>query len=59
LYFKLRLPDGQEIRFSVPVLKYWEYSAEDLKNKKMYALLPLQVFKARKRIKTIYKIMRI
>ena len=27
LYFKLRLPDGQEIRFSVPVLKYWKYSA--------------------------------
>jgi len=54
LYFKLRLPDGQEIRFSVPVLKYWKYSAEDLMNKKMYALLPLQVFKSRKKIKTIY-----
>jgi len=54
LYFKLRLPDGQEIRFGVPVLKYWEYSAEDLKDKKMYALLPLQVFKSRKRVKTIY-----
>lgn len=54
LYFKLRLPDEQEIRFSVPVLKYWEYSAEDLKDKKMYALLPLQVFKSRKRIKAIY-----
>jgi len=48
------LPDGQEIRFSVPVLKYWKYSAEDLKDKKMYALLPLQVFKSRKRIKAIY-----
>jgi hypothetical protein len=54
LYFKLRLPDGQEIRFSVPVLKYWKYSAEDLKDKKLYALLPLQVFKSRKRIKSIY-----
>jgi len=54
LYFRLRLPDGQEIRFSVPVLKYWEYSAKDLKDKKMYALLPLQVFKARKNIKAIY-----
>jgi len=54
LYFKLKLPDEQEIKFKVPVMKYWEYGAEDLKNKKMYALLPLQVFKSRKSIKSIY-----
>lgn len=54
IYFKLRLPYEQEIRFSVPVMKYWKYSAEDLKDKKMYALLPLQVFKSRKKIKSIY-----
>lgn len=54
LYFRLRLPDEQEIKFKVPVMKYWEYCAEDLKDKKMYALLPLQVFKSRKSIKAIY-----
>lgn len=54
LYFKLRLPDEQEIRFKVPVMKYWEYGAEELKDRKMYALLPLQVFKLRKNIRSIY-----
>ena len=54
LAFILGLPDGQDIRYTVPVMKYWRYTAEDLKNKKMYALLPLQVFKSRKRINSVY-----
>jgi hypothetical protein len=48
------LPDGKEVRYKIPTMKYWQYSAEDLKNKKLYALLPLQVFKLRKRIAAIY-----
>lgn len=52
--FNMRLPDGQYIKYKVPVMKYWQYSVQALKDKKMYALLPLQVFKARKRIMTIY-----
>ena len=31
LAFILGLPDGQDIRYTVPVMKYWRYTAEDLK----------------------------
>src|SRR5690606_3549335 len=51
--FRLRLPDGQEIAYEVPAVRYWQWSPQDLRNKRMYALLPLQVFKARKRIRSI------
>jgi antitoxin component HigA of HigAB toxin-antitoxin module len=54
LSFKLILPDKGEVKYNVPVIKYWKYSAQDLKDKKMYALLPLQVFKSRKTIMGIY-----
>lgn len=54
LSFILELPDGNTIRYAVPVVKYWKFTAQDLKDKRMYALLPLQVFKSRKRIQTIY-----
>ncbi len=51
---KLRLnivfPDSQEIDYTVPVLKYWEYSDEDLINKKMYPLIPLQLFQLKKEL---------
>src|SRR5690554_3833905 len=55
LSVKLRLPDGETIPYKVPVMKYWNYTAEDLRQQKMYALLPLQVFKSRKIIQAIYK----
>jgi len=51
---KLRLnivfPDSQEIDYTVPVLKYWEYSDEYLINKKMYPLIPLQLFQLKKEL---------
>jgi len=54
LSFLMVLPDGKEVRYKVPTMKYWQYSAEKLKDKKLYALLPLQVFKSRKRMEKIY-----
>ena len=51
----LIMPDGQEIKYKVPVMKYWRYTPADLEKQKMYALLPLQVFKSRKKIDTIYE----
>ncbi|MDI6602228.1 MAG: hypothetical protein QME46_10720, partial [Thermoanaerobacteraceae bacterium] len=54
LSMTLVLPDGQELRYTVPVMQYWKYTPIELKDKKMYALLPLQVFKSRKKIKAIY-----
>ena len=36
-------------------MKYWRYTPADLEKQKMYALLPLQVFKSRKKIDSIYE----
>ena len=34
----------------VDVMKYWEYSDEELIKRKMYPLIPLQLFNLRKRL---------
>jgi len=43
-------PDNQRIIYNIPVMKYWEYDDEELLNKKMYPLLPLQLFNLRKEL---------
>jgi len=52
---KLRLifPDGQEVKYRVPVMKYWEYGKEEILEQKLYPLLPLQVFKLRYQMEKI------
>lgn len=55
LTMMLRLPNGVVIPYTVSVMKYWKYTAEELREQKMYSLLPLQAFKLRKRIKAIHK----
>ena len=47
LKMRLVFPNGQEIKYIVPVMKYWEYDDKKLVEKRMYPLLPLQVFKLR------------
>lgn len=49
---KLRLvfPDDQEVIYNVDVMKYWKYTAEELREKQMYPLLPLQLFSLRKEL---------
>ncbi|MGL4800601.1 MAG: hypothetical protein ACRCWY_14590, partial [Cellulosilyticaceae bacterium] len=49
---KLRLvfPDAQEVMYHVEVMKYWEYTGEELREKQMYPLLPLQLFSLRKEL---------
>lgn len=37
-------PDGNTFKYTVPVMKYWNYTDKDLIMKKMYPLLPLQLF---------------
>lgn len=54
LSLTLKLPDSKEVKYTVPVMKYWEQSAQNLTKKKMYLLLPLQVFKVRKKIQYIH-----
>ncbi|OLN32241.1 hypothetical protein [Desulfosporosinus metallidurans] len=53
LRLKLIFPDGQEINYRVPVMKYWEYSKEEILEQKLYPLLPLQVFKLRYQMEKI------
>lgn len=53
LSFRLRLPDGQEVVYRVPALKLWLLTSEQLKERSLYALLPLQVFRLRKRMQSI------
>ena len=52
--FILTMPGGKELTYKVPTMKYWKYTEQDLVDKKMYALLPFQVFKLRKAVERIY-----
>ena len=47
---KIVLPDKQSFIYSVPVMKYWEYTDKELIENKMYPLLPLQLFNLRKQL---------
>ena len=50
LKLKIIFPDEQEIIYTVDVIKYWEYTDKELKEKKMYPLMPLQLFNLRKEL---------
>lgn len=53
LRLRLIFPDGQEVKYRVPIMKYWEYSKEEILEQKLYPLLPLQVFKLRYQLEKI------
>ena len=53
LKMRLIFPDGQEIKYVVPVLKNWEYNDKRLIEQKLYPLLPLQVFKLRHKMERL------
>jgi hypothetical protein len=53
LKLKIIFPDTEEIIYTVPVMKYWEYDHKDLLKRKLYPLLPLQVFKLRYKMEQI------
>ncbi|WP_300887441.1 hypothetical protein [uncultured Clostridium sp.] len=50
LKLKIVFPDYQEIIYTIDVIKYWEYTDKELKEKKMYPLIPLQLFNLRKEL---------
>jgi len=52
LQLKIKIPKQETLLYQVPVLKYWLYDTWQLYHQKMYLLLPLQVFKLRKYLKT-------
>ncbi|MFZ3130674.1 MAG: hypothetical protein WA125_06110 [Desulfosporosinus sp.] len=53
LRLRLIFPNGQEVKYRVPVMKYWEYGQEEILEQKLYPLLPLQVFKLRYQMEKI------
>ncbi|WHH57506.1 hypothetical protein [Petroclostridium sp. X23] len=53
LKMRLVFPDGQEVKYTVPVMKYWEYDDQKIIECKMYPLLPLQVFKLRYKMESL------
>ncbi|MGL5676446.1 MAG: hypothetical protein ACRDDX_08525 [Cellulosilyticaceae bacterium] len=54
LVLKIIFPDQQEVTYTVDVMKYWEYTGEELREKQMYPLMPLQLFSLRKEIDKAY-----
>lgn len=50
LNLRIVFPDNQEVNYVVDVMKYWEYTDEELMEKKMYPLIPLQLFSLRKEL---------
>lgn len=53
LKLKIVFQDGQIVKYTVPVTKYWEYNSQDLVDRDMYVLIPLQIFKLRKSLESI------
>ena len=50
---RLVFPDGQEVKYIVPVMRYWKYDDQQIIKQKMYPLLPLQIFKLRYRMESL------
>ncbi len=53
LKMKLVFPDDIELVYRVPVIKYWQFDLEQLLSRKLYPLLPLQIFKLRHELKKL------
>lgn len=50
LNLRIVFPDGQDIIYKVDVMKYWQYTSDELKDQKMYPLIPLKLFSLRKEL---------
>ncbi|MGL5066472.1 MAG: hypothetical protein ACRC6T_01405 [Sarcina sp.] len=53
LKLKIVFPDESVHMYEAGVMKYWEYSKEEILEKKMYPLVPLQLFNLRKDLKKL------
>ena len=51
LQLRIKIPKQASLLYQVPAFRYWLYDTQQLYAKKMYLLLPLQVFKIRKYLK--------
>ncbi|MGL5577352.1 MAG: hypothetical protein ACRDCW_17580 [Sarcina sp.] len=53
LKLKIIFPDESEHIYEAGVMKYWEYTEKEILEKKMYPLIPLQLFNLRKELKRL------
>jgi len=53
LRMRIVFPEGPDVKYTVPVMKYWQYDDKDLLDQKLYPLLPLQIFKLRRKMEKI------
>jgi len=53
LLLQLQSAENEVFTYRVPVIRYWTYSPHDLQALGIYALLPLQVFRLRKKMRQI------
>ncbi|MDD3880336.1 MAG: hypothetical protein PHP26_10195 [Syntrophomonas sp.] len=44
LRLRLIFPDGQEVRYRVPVMKYWEYDKKEIIEQKAWTRCLIQAF---------------
>jgi len=51
----VRMPDGREMEYVIPVLKSQKYSKEEIFEKKLYVLLPYYILKYEKQLELIEK----
>ena len=50
---RIIFPNGEEMIYDVETVRFWEYSLPELREKKMYNLLPLIIFKHRKTLRNL------
>ena len=50
---RILFPGDKEFIYSIGVIKYWEFTEEELLRRKMYPLIPLQLFNLRKELKKV------
>jgi hypothetical protein len=55
LKMRLVFPEDQEMVYRVPVIKYWQFDCPELLQRKLYPLLPLQIFKLRRELERLKK----
>lgn len=50
---RIVFPNGEEMIYDVETIRFWEYSITELRERRMYNLLPLTIFKHRKVLQRI------
>lgn len=50
---RIVFPDGKDVLYDIPTIRFWEYSIPMLREKKIYNLLPLTIFSHRKALQKV------